>query len=160
MGKKAGAVKEKKGAKLAVKKVATDGSPDKIKLTPDVASQGKLHSLLRQTRKDNPQDKENGSSPSRPKSGQKLAVKGKGVPQKDARSSKPQGTKPKEKRQMFKESTRFFQSVWGELKKVHWLNRKETTVYTAVVIGSVVFVSLLIWVADSVLSQLLGLVLK
>lgn len=46
----------------------------------------------------------------------------------------------------------FFRGAWAELKKVHWPTRKEIITYTGVVLVSVAFVSLLIWMADSLLS--------
>ncbi|ACV61225.1 preprotein translocase, SecE subunit [Desulfofarcimen acetoxidans DSM 771] len=54
---------------------------------------------------------------------------------------------------------KFFKGVYNELKKVHWPNRREIAIYTLVVLVSVVFVAVLIWVFDSALSQLLKLIL-
>ena len=54
---------------------------------------------------------------------------------------------------------KFFRGVYSELKKVHWPNRREIIIYTSVVLVSVVFVAVLIWVFDSALSQLLKLIL-
>ncbi|NLW09058.1 MAG: preprotein translocase subunit SecE [Firmicutes bacterium] len=51
---------------------------------------------------------------------------------------------------------RFFRSVIAELKKVSWPNRRETTVYTIVVIVTVAVVALLLGVFD----MLLGLIFK
>ncbi|MEW5761913.1 MAG: preprotein translocase subunit SecE [Bacillota bacterium] len=59
----------------------------------------------------------------------------------------------------FKRAREFFQGVVQELKKVHWLNRRETLIYTAVVVVSVVVVGLIIWIADSILSTLVQLIL-
>lgn len=67
-------------------------------------------------------------------------------------SGKPKG-------QYYKDTIKFFQSVWSELKKVHWPTRSELVVYTAVVLCSVVVVALLIWIVDSILSQLLNYIL-
>ena len=54
---------------------------------------------------------------------------------------------------------KFFRGVYSELKKVHWPNRREIIIYTAVVLVSVVSIAVLIWVFDSALSQLLKLIL-
>lgn len=54
---------------------------------------------------------------------------------------------------------RFFRGSLSEFKKVHWPNRKELLTYTGVVLMSVLFVSLLIWIVDTILSYLLGLIL-
>lgn len=43
---------------------------------------------------------------------------------------------------------RFFRSVTAELKKVSWPNRKELSIYTTVVIITVLVVALIIWVWD------------
>jgi len=56
-------------------------------------------------------------------------------------------------------AVRFFRGVWSELKKVHWPNRKEIMVYTAVVLVSVFAVSVMIWIVDTIFSFLLSLVL-
>lgn len=57
------------------------------------------------------------------------------------------------------EMQKFFRGVLAELKKVHWPNRRETAVYTSVVLVSVIFVAVLIWIFDSGLSLLLKLFL-
>lgn len=59
----------------------------------------------------------------------------------------------------FKRAREFFQGVQQELKKVHWLSRRETLIYTAVVLVSVAVVGLIIWIADSILSMLMQLIL-
>lgn len=51
---------------------------------------------------------------------------------------------------------KYFRSVIAELKKVAFPNRRETTVYTIVVIVTVIVVALLLGVFD----MLLGLVFK
>ncbi len=43
---------------------------------------------------------------------------------------------------------RFFRNVTAELKKVNWPSRKELTMYTIVVIITVLVVALIIWVWD------------
>lgn len=54
----------------------------------------------------------------------------------------------------------FFRGVINELKKVHWPNRRETAIYTSVVLVSVVFVAVLIWVFDIILGSVMGVVIK
>jgi len=54
---------------------------------------------------------------------------------------------------------RFLREVRSELKRVAWPNRRETVVFTFVVIGSVIVVAAVIWVIDLVLSQILQLIL-
>ena len=51
----------------------------------------------------------------------------------------------------------FFISVYMELKKVHWPNRKQILVYTGVVMLMVAIVMLIIWLFDMGLSYLLHL---
>ena len=51
---------------------------------------------------------------------------------------------------------RFLREVRAELVKVIWPGRKQTIVYTGVVLASVVIIAGIIWVADVVLDQLIG----
>lgn len=46
----------------------------------------------------------------------------------------------------------YITGVLNELKKVHWPNRRETSIYTVVVFVAVLVVAVLIWVFDSLLS--------
>ncbi|NLW91036.1 MAG: preprotein translocase subunit SecE [Syntrophomonadaceae bacterium] len=46
----------------------------------------------------------------------------------------------------------YFISVYNELKKVHWPDRRQLTGYTGVVLVSVFIVGLIIWLFDSGLS--------
>ncbi len=50
----------------------------------------------------------------------------------------------------------FFRGVWSELKKVHWPGRKQVIAYTGVVLITVAFVSLLLWLVDSGLSAIMS----
>lgn len=59
-----------------------------------------------------------------------------------------------------KRSRDFFEDVLKELKKVHWPTRREIVIYTVVVLVAVAMVGVIIWIFDSILSQLLGLVLR
>ncbi|WP_083774338.1 preprotein translocase subunit SecE [Ammonifex degensii] len=54
----------------------------------------------------------------------------------------------------------FLLSVWQELKKVHWPTRREVLIYTGVVLAAVGLVTLIIWLADSIFSQILRFILK
>jgi len=52
----------------------------------------------------------------------------------------------------------YITGVINELKKVHWPNRRETTIYTSVVFVAVIIVSAFIWIFDLLLSRLLQLI--
>ncbi len=54
---------------------------------------------------------------------------------------------------------RYLQDVRSELKRVVWPDRRQTIIYTSVVIVSVVAVAVVIWVVDAVLSEALRLIL-
>ena len=47
----------------------------------------------------------------------------------------------------------------NELKKVHWPTKKELITYTEVVLATVVIIAAAIWVVDSVIAGLFGLIL-
>lgn len=49
---------------------------------------------------------------------------------------------------------RFFREVRMELKRVVWPSRHQTVVYTAVVLGAVVFVTVLLYIVDTSVSYL------
>ncbi|OAT80661.1 preprotein translocase subunit SecE [Desulfotomaculum copahuensis] len=66
----------------------------------------------------------------------------------------------KEKVNRVEQVQKYFRGVFNELKKVHWPNRREITVYTAVVLVAVAVVGILIWLFDSILSRLLQLIIK
>lgn len=51
-------------------------------------------------------------------------------------------------------------SVYNELKKVHWPDRRALLAYTAVVLVSVALVSGLLWFLDSIIGFLLNLLMK
>ncbi len=132
MEKKAGAAKVKKGAKAPPEKLreARGGAQ---------APQG-MRAWLRLVK------------PRRP------AVQGQPAkaPEKPKKKAAPRG---RPKKALLQEFVRFLQNSWSELKKVHWPSRSEVVVYTGVVLGSVIVLALLIWLADSVLSRLLELLL-
>lgn len=54
----------------------------------------------------------------------------------------------------------FFRGVINELKRVHWPTRKETGIYTVVVLVSVIFVATLIWIFDMILGLIMGMLIK
>lgn len=55
--------------------------------------------------------------------------------------------------------TGYFRNVRGELKKVQWPNKRETTVYSLLVVVFTVFVTLLIWLIDTIFSTLLSFII-
>jgi len=55
---------------------------------------------------------------------------------------------------------RFLREVKAELSKVIWPSRKQTVVYTGVVLASVVIIAGIIWLADVVLDQIAGLMFR
>lgn len=59
----------------------------------------------------------------------------------------------------FQRSVRFVRDVISEMKKVVWPTRRETAIYTAVVLVTVAIVAMAIWVFDMALSFLMGFVL-
>jgi preprotein translocase subunit SecE len=54
----------------------------------------------------------------------------------------------------------YFRGVYSELKKVHWPTRREVLIYTSVVVVAVVIVGVLIWIFDSLMSQVLRLFIR
>lgn len=55
---------------------------------------------------------------------------------------------------------RFFREVRAELGKVIWPDRKQAAVYTGIVVATVFVVAGVIWVADLVLGQAVGFILR
>lgn len=53
----------------------------------------------------------------------------------------------------------YFREVRAELKKVIWPTRRETAVFTVVVLVAVLLVALLIWVMDLVFGGFLKLII-
>jgi preprotein translocase subunit SecE len=51
----------------------------------------------------------------------------------------------------------YFRSVYGELKKVHWPDRRQLVAYTGVVLVAVTLVAIIIWLFDMGLSALMKL---
>lgn len=54
----------------------------------------------------------------------------------------------------------YLREVRAELKKVVWPTRRETGIFTLVVLASVTLVATVIWVMDAVLGALLKLVVS
>ncbi|WP_430727245.1 preprotein translocase subunit SecE [Tumebacillus amylolyticus] len=59
---------------------------------------------------------------------------------------------------IFKRTGMYFKDAWGELKRVRWPNRKELLSYTMVVLGTCLFMILLIFAFDLGVSYLLRLI--
>lgn len=59
-------------------------------------------------------------------------------------------------RQGWERIARFFRQTWGELRRVVWPNRQQTLTYTVVVLGTVAFFAVLIWIADLAIRVLFG----
>nr|WP_092073773.1 preprotein translocase subunit SecE [Dendrosporobacter quercicolus]NSL47924.1 preprotein translocase subunit SecE [Dendrosporobacter quercicolus DSM 1736] len=55
---------------------------------------------------------------------------------------------------------KFFREVKAELKKVSWPTRQELISYSGIVFVSVITVSILIWLVDSLFNELLHLILR
>lgn len=66
----------------------------------------------------------------------------------------------KERPNYLKKIKDFLRGVNYELKKVHWLTRREVAVYTVVVLAAVAVVGMLLWIFDSFLSFFLQLIMK
>ncbi|MTI80722.1 MAG: preprotein translocase subunit SecE [Firmicutes bacterium] len=82
--------------------------------------------------------------------------KGAAVAQKGPSKAAKKDTKSKGRMQVIKD---FFSGVKTELKKVHWPTRRETMVYTGVVLATVTLVALIIWILDSILSGGMSLII-
>lgn len=59
----------------------------------------------------------------------------------------------------FQRTKRNLKMSFNEFKKVHWPTKKELLTYTGVVLLSVAVIALMIWVVDSALGALFGLML-
>jgi preprotein translocase subunit SecE len=54
----------------------------------------------------------------------------------------------------------YFTGIYNEMKKVHWPGRVQLFGYTGVVLLSVAFIALIVWIFDSGLSFLLERLMK
>ncbi|WP_081411076.1 preprotein translocase subunit SecE [Desulfotruncus alcoholivorax] len=84
-------------------------------------------------------------------SGKELVKKDRKEPVKKAAVNKPN---------RIENAKTYIRGVMNELKKVHWPNRRETAIYTSVVLVSVVFVGVLIWVFDALLGAAMNVLIK
>lgn len=55
---------------------------------------------------------------------------------------------------------RFFREVRAELKKVSWPSRQELISHTGVVFIAVAFVGVLIWIMDTLLTKIIGFLIR
>ncbi len=54
---------------------------------------------------------------------------------------------------------RFLKEVKSELAKVIWPTRRETVVFTSIVLASVGIVATVIWIVDTIFSRIMRLIL-
>ncbi|HAA37543.1 MAG TPA: preprotein translocase subunit SecE [Firmicutes bacterium] len=59
-----------------------------------------------------------------------------------------------------KDLSKYFKEVRQELRKVHWPNRREITVYTSMVLTTVLFIGVFFWLLDAGFTELLKLILQ
>jgi preprotein translocase subunit SecE len=155
LAKKAGAA-NRRNVKARAKKVSKEEKMKKDERTAEPetasASEGKLRSFLRLIKND------------KSKSDVQVPVKGKAnkkaTDKKEKRSVRTAAGKEKPKKSFFQNITRFFQSVWGDLKKVQWPGRNQLIAYSAVVVVAVIIVAFLIWIADILISWVVQLLLS
>ncbi|GBG56011.1 preprotein translocase subunit SecE [bacterium BFN5] len=55
---------------------------------------------------------------------------------------------------------KFFREVKAELKKVTWPNKQELISFTGIVFVSVIAVSVLIWLVDTLFNEILHLIIR
>jgi len=147
MGKKA-ITKAKKGSKTQGDGVKTGIDQEKPVVKDTPAAPKRMRGFLHLA-------KGGGSArPEAPRGGQAASGKGKELVPRLARK---EPVKPKPP--FYQEAVKFCQSTWSELKKVHWPSRAELVAYTTVVLVSVAVVALLIWIVDSIISQLLSYIM-
>ena len=65
---------------------------------------------------------------------------------------------PEKKVGFFARTKKSAKATLNELKKVHWPTKKELITYTEVVLVAVVVIAAAIWVVDSIIAGLFGLV--
>ena len=162
LAKKPGAAKAKKGGRARSKKAASaevkqEQDQSLVEATP--AAEKKPHSLLRLIKPNAQAKVEDKGTAESAEVKKSAADKKKALEQKTKRTPRTRES-GKPKRKPFQATVKFFQSAWGELKKVHWPGRREIAVYTMVVISSVVLVAAMIWIADTALSALINLLLN
>lgn len=99
-------------------------------------------------------DKSNGPAKKSGKGSNKQATSGNALVKKDSKKD----VQAKKGPGKLGAARSYLAGVLNELKKVHWPNRRETTIYTSVVFVAVFVVSALIWAFDWLLSGLLQLI--
>ncbi len=67
--------------------------------------------------------------------------------------------KPEKKVGFFAKAKRSSKASLNELKKVHWPTKKELITYTNVVVATVAIIAVLIWVVDSIIGSVFGLII-
>ena len=65
-----------------------------------------------------------------------------------------------EKPGLFTRIRRYFRNMVQEMKRVHWPGKRDLMVYTAVVIGVSLVVAVFIYLLDSGIGAIMGLILK
>jgi preprotein translocase subunit SecE len=153
LAKKAGAAKRRNAISRAKKAAMQEDKAGEERRTAEAETasapkEGKLRSLLRLGKNDKQED--NVQAPVKEKSKKETAKK-------DKRSPRVASGKPK--KNFIQNSVKFLQSVWVELKKVHWPDRKQIIAYSSVVLLTVIVVAFLIWIADIAISWLVQLLL-
>lgn len=88
------------------------------------------------------------------KGSEKQATSGKALVKKDSKKSLQAKKRPGK----LSAARSYLSGVLNELKKVHWPSRRETAIYTAVVLVAVGIVGVLIWVFDLLLSRVVQLI--
>lgn len=66
---------------------------------------------------------------------------------------------PEKKVGFFERTKRNSRASLNELKKVHWPTKQELITYTEVVLVTVVIIAAMIWVVDSIVGKIFGLIL-
>ena len=56
--------------------------------------------------------------------------------------------------------TKHVKDVKQELKKVHWPNRKEVSLFTSIVLMAIFFIGVFFWILDSGFTGMLQLILQ
>ncbi len=62
--------------------------------------------------------------------------------------------------EFFKKISKYFREVRIELKKVNWPNRREISVFTGIVLSTLVVIGAFFWVLDTIFLALLKLVIR
>ncbi|MBW6462698.1 MAG: preprotein translocase subunit SecE [Dethiobacteria bacterium] len=60
----------------------------------------------------------------------------------------------------FKRIGKFLHEVRGELKKVNWPNKREFTVFTGIVLSTVLVIGVFFWLLDTTFLAILQLVIR